>query len=126
MHRLYHLHILHYHFALCTFRTHTHTHTRPLSCTTHPLKHKNIIYIFCTIHTSSTRSRFTFLLDTDTVKIIALCTIGSDPFLYLETLCVNMFSLCECTVYVIYVCMSVRCISVYVYKLLDDLNFPRD
>src|SRR4029434_7202533 len=30
-------------------------------------------------------SLFTFLLDTDTVKIIALCTIGSDPFLYLET-----------------------------------------
>src|SRR4029434_8366203 len=26
MHRLYHLHILHYyHFALCTFQTHTHT-----------------------------------------------------------------------------------------------------
>src|SRR4029434_1168199 len=23
MHRLYHLHILHYHFALCTFQTHT-------------------------------------------------------------------------------------------------------
>src|SRR4029434_2596784 len=72
-------------------------------------------------------SLFTFLLDTDTVKIIALCTIGSDPFLYLETLCVNMFSLCVC---ICDLCMYVgevyKCISVfvYVYKLLDDLNFP--
>ena len=40
-------------------------------------------------------SILTFLLDTDTVKIIA---IGSDPFLYLETLWVNTFSLCVCTV----------------------------
>ena len=43
MHRLYHLHILHYHIALCTFITHTHTHTHtviklsaPRCCTTSP------------------------------------------------------------------------------------------
>src|SRR4029434_3268689 len=95
MHKLYHLHILHSHFALCTFQTHPPTITRSLSCTPHPHKHKNIIFFFCTIHTSSTRSLFTFHFPPghDTVKIIA---IGSDPFLYLETLYVNMFSLCVC------------------------------
>ena len=102
--------------SLCSLHfpnTHTHTSTRPLSCTTHPHKHKNIIYFFA-LSTPAAQdhfSLFTFLLDTDTVKIIALCTIGPDPFMYLETH---------------YVCMSVRFISVYVYKLLDDLNFPRD
>ena len=91
----------------------------------------NIIYFFA-LSTPAAQdhfSLFTFLLDTDTVKIIALCTIGSDPFLHLETLCVNMFSLCVC---ICDLCMYVgevyKCISVfvYVYKLLDDLNFPRD
>ena len=49
-----------------------------------------------------------------------------------DTLCENVLPMCMyiCSpyvyVYVIYVCMSMRCISVYVYKLLDDLNFPRD
>src|SRR4029434_8562656 len=75
MHRLYHLHILHYHFALCTFITHTHTSTRPLSCTTHPHKHKNIIYFFfCTIHTSCTLCT-TFLVDINTDTINAHCNI---------------------------------------------------
>src|SRR4029434_8826562 len=60
-------------FALSK-HTHTHTSTRSLSCTTHPHKHK---------------MHFHFPPRTDTVKIIALCTIGSDPFLHLETLCVN-------------------------------------
>src|SRR4029434_3945819 len=72
-----------FHFS----HTHTHTSTRPLSCTTHPHTHKNIIYFFA-LSTPAAQdhfSLFTFLLDTDTVKIIALCTIGSDPFLYLET-----------------------------------------
>ena len=72
---------------------HTHTSTRSLSCTNHPHKHKNIIFF---LHYPHQQHKITFLLDTDTVKIIALCTIGSDPFLYLETLCVNMFSLCVC------------------------------
>ena len=133
MHRLYHLHILHYHFALCTFITHTHTHTQaqdhylalPILTST-----RTLYIFFCTIHTSSTRSLFTFLLDTDTVKIIALCTIGFP--VSGNTRCENVLPMCMyiCSpyvyVYVIYVCMSVRCISVYVYKLLDDLHFPRD
>src|SRR4029434_6347531 len=59
------------------------------------------IYIasFFALSTPAAQDHFslsTFLLDTDAVTIIALCTIGSDPFLYLETLCVNMFSLCVC------------------------------
>ena len=120
--------------SLCSLHfpnTHTHTSTRSLSCTTHPHKHKNIIYFFA-LSTPAAQdhfSLFTFLLDTDTVKIIALCTIGSDPFLYLETLCVNMFSLCVC---ICDLCMYVGevykgiSVFVYVYKLLDDLNFPRD
>src|SRR4029434_10805955 len=72
--------------SLCTFQKHTHTSTRSLSCTTHPHKHKNII--FFALSTPAAQDHFslsTFLLDTDTVKIIALCTIGSDPFMYLET-----------------------------------------
>src|SRR4029434_1917583 len=65
--------------------THTHTSTRSLSCTTHPHKHKNIIYLFCT------RSLFTFLLAPTLSK-----SLHSVQFLYLDTLCVNMFSLCVC------------------------------
>ena len=53
----------------------------------------NIIFF---LHYPHQQHKITFLLDTDTVKIIALFTIGSDPFLYLETICVNMFSLCVC------------------------------
>src|SRR4029434_4064678 len=79
-------------FALSK-HTHTHTSTRSLSCTTHPHTHKNKLYF---LHYPHQQHKITFLLDTDTVKIIALSTIGSDPFLYLETLCVNMFSLCVC------------------------------
>ena len=82
--------------SLCSLHfptTHTHTSTRSLSCTTHPHKHKNIIFF---LHYPHQQHKITFLLDTDTVKIIALCTIGSDPFLYLETLGVKMFSLCVC------------------------------
>ena len=83
---------------------------------------------------TSTRTLYIFALSTpaeqdhfppghDTVKIIALCTIGSDPFLYLETLCVNMFSLCVC---ICDLCMYVGEVytCIYVYKILDDLNFP--
>src|SRR4029434_6360083 len=83
-----------------------------LSKHTHTHKHKITIF-FCTIHTSSTHRH-----------CHNHCILY--PFLYLETLCVNMFSLCVCMYSicdVLYVCMSVRCISVYVYKLLDDLNF---
>src|SRR4029434_7925827 len=119
MHRLYHLHILHYHFALCTFITHTHTHThtstRPLSCTTHPHKHKNIIYFF--LHYPHQLHKITFLLDIDTVKIIALSTIGPVSG---NTLCENVLPMCMyiCSpyvyVYMFSLCMSVRCISVYV------------
>src|SRR4029434_11174309 len=68
MHRLYHLYILHYHFALCTFQTHTHTQAQ---------EH----YLALSIHTS-TRTLYFFALstpaaqdhfppDTDTVTIIA-------------------------------------------------------
>src|SRR4029434_7383074 len=49
--------------------THTHTSTRPLSCTTHPLEHKNIYLYF--LHYPHQQHKITFLLDTDTVKIIA-------------------------------------------------------
>src|SRR4029434_9823112 len=109
---------------------HTHTHKHKITILHYPSSQAQEHYIFsCTLHTSSTRSLFTFHFppSTDTVKIIALCTIGSDPFLHLETLCVNMFSLCVCIcdlcMYVgeVYKCI---CVFVYVYKLLDDLNFP--
>src|SRR4029434_1083476 len=112
--------------SLSHFHTHTHKHKTTIL---HYPSSQAQEHFFCTLHTSSTRSLFTFLLDTDTVKIIALCTIGSDPFLYLETLCVKMFSLCVC---ICDLCMDVSevykciCVCVYVYKLLDDLNFPRD
>src|SRR4029434_7672336 len=57
------------------------------------------------LHYPHQQHKITFLLDTDTVKIIALCTIGSDPFLYLETLCENVLPMCMyiCSPYV-YVC----------------------
>src|SRR4029434_160238 len=109
MHRLYHLHILHYyHFAICTFITHTHTHTstRPLSCTTHPLKHKYIIYIFCTIHTSSTRSLSSW---TQTLSKSLHITIGSDPFpVSRKTLCGNVLPMC------MYICSPYVYVYVYV------------
>src|SRR4029434_1434562 len=74
MHRLYHLYILHYHFALCTFQTHTHTQAQ---------EH----YLALSIHTS-TRKLYFFALSTpaaqehfppghrhiDTVTIIAFST----------------------------------------------------
>src|SRR4029434_2166506 len=94
MHRLYlyHLHILHYHFALCTFITHTHTHTHKHKTTIlhYPSSQaqEHYIYIFFALSTLAAQDHFalfTCLLDTDSVKIIALCTIGSDPFMYLET-----------------------------------------
>src|SRR4029434_47595 len=55
MHRLYHLYILHYHFALCTFQTHRHTQAQEhyLALSIHTST--RTLYIFCTIHTSSTR-----------------------------------------------------------------------
>src|SRR4029434_2382752 len=94
-------------------QTHTHTRTRPLSCTPHPLKHKNIIYIFCTIHTRSTRSLSSW---TQTLSKSLHITIGFPASG--NTLCENVLSMCMyiCSpnvyVYVIYVCMSVRCICV--------------
>ena len=82
---------------LFALSNHTHTHKHKITILHYPSSQAQEHYIFFgTLHTSSTKSLFTFLLDTDTVQIIALCTIGSDLFLYLETLCVNMFSLCVC------------------------------
>src|SRR4029434_3969244 len=112
MHRFYHLHILHYHFALCTFITHTHTHKHKTTIFPYPSSQaqEHYIFFFCTIHTSCTRSLFIFLLDTDTVKIIALCTIGPVSG---NTLCENVLPMCMhiCSpyvyVYVLYVCMFV-------------------
>src|SRR4029434_9192459 len=103
-HRLYHLHILHYHFALCTFQTHTHTSTRSLSCTTHPHKHKNIIY-FCTIHTSRPRS-----LSSWTRHCQNHCTLYNRvrPFP------VSGNTLCE---YVLPMCMYMCSPYVYVYVI---------
>src|SRR4029434_9253173 len=132
MHRLYHLHILHYHFALCTFQRHTHTHKHKITILHYPSSQAQAQEHYIFLHYPHQQHKITFLtflLDTDTVKIIALCTIGSDPFLCLETLCVNMFSLCVC---ICDLCMHVGevykciCVFVYVYKLLDDLNFPLD
>src|SRR4029434_8540624 len=52
---------LHYLFSLCALQTHTHTHThtstRPLSGTTHPHKHKNIIYF---LHSPHQQHKITF------------------------------------------------------------------
>ena len=116
---------LNYHFALCTFQTHTHTQAQDHYLALPNLTRTRII-IFFVLSTPAAQDHFP---PGHTVKIIALSTIGSDPFLYLETLCVNMFSLCVC---ICDLCMYVgevyKCISVfvYVYKLLDDLNFPRD
>src|SRR4029434_4879887 len=78
MHRLYHLHILHYHFSLCTFQTHTHTHTHKHKTTIwhYPSSQAQEHYIFFALSTPAAQdhfSLFTFLLDTDTVKIMALC-----------------------------------------------------
>src|SRR4029434_728 len=74
--------------------THTHTQAQEHYLALPILTSTRTLYIF--LHSPHQQhnitfhfSLFTFLLDTDTVKIIALCTIGSDPFLYLETLCLN-------------------------------------
>src|SRR4029434_6013687 len=104
--------------------------TRSLSCTTHPHKHKNIIsprtlYIF--LHSPHQQHKITchFSLSSWTPTL----SKSLHSFLYLETLCVNMFSLCVC---ICDLCMSVRC-KVYNYKcicvccvwmLLDGLKFP--
>src|SRR4029434_4837162 len=111
-------------FALSK-HTHTHTSTRPLSCTTHPHYHKNIIYFFA-LSTPAAQdhfSLFTFLLDIDTVTIIAFCTIGSDPFLYLYTppIRVNMFSLCVCDL-CMYVCEVYKCISYWMTYISLGIN----
>src|SRR4029434_234579 len=120
MHRLYHLHILHYHFALSK---NTHTQAQDHYLALPILTSTRTLYF---LHYPHQQHKITFLLDTDTVKIIALCTIGSDPLLYLETLCVNMFSLCVCICDLCMYVGEVYTFYVYVYKLLDDLNFPRD
>src|SRR4029434_7328174 len=106
MHRLYHLHILHYHFALCTFQTHTQAQVHYLALPIHTSQ--RTLYF---LHYPHQQHKNTFLLDTDTVTIIALCTIGSDPFLSLETLRVNMFSLCICDL-CMYVGEVYKCICV--------------
>ena len=108
--------------SLCSFQTHTHTQAQDHYLALPILTSTRTLYIFW--HSPQQQHKITFhfslfFLDTNTVKIIALCTIGSGPFLYLETFCVNMFSLCVC---ICDLCMYVG----EVYKLLDDLNFPRD
>src|SRR4029434_1716836 len=96
--------------SLCSLHfpnTHTHTQAQDHYLAL-PIQEHYIF--FCTLHTSSTRSLFIFLLDTDTVKIIALCTIGPVSG---NTLCENVLPMCMhiCSpyvyVYVIYVCMFV-------------------
>src|SRR4029434_77730 len=69
LHRLNHLYILHSLFALCTNPTHTSTITLSLH---YPHKHKNTIFL----HYPHQQHKNTFLLDIDTVTIIAFCTIG--------------------------------------------------
>src|SRR4029434_3043005 len=83
-------------YIFCTitllFALSKHTHKHKITILHYPSSQAQEHYIF--LHYPPQQHKITFLLDTDTVKIIALCSIGSDPFLYLETLCVNMFSLC--------------------------------
>ena len=80
--------------SLCSLHfpnTHTHTSTRILSCTTHPHKHKNIT--FFALSTPAAQDHF----PPGHRHCQNHCTLyNSDPFLYLDTLCVNMFSLCVC------------------------------
>src|SRR4029434_8019119 len=78
---------------------HTHTHKHKITILHYPSSQAQAQEHYIFLHYPHQQHKITFLtflLDTDTVKIIALCTIGSDPFLCLETLCVNMFSLCVC------------------------------
>src|SRR4029434_694548 len=110
IHRLYHLHILHYHFALCTFQTHTHKHKITILHYPSSQAQQQTLYFFCTIHTSSTRSLSSW---TPTLSKSLHITIGSDPFpVSRKTLCGNVLPMCMyiCSpyvyvyVYVIYVC----------------------
>ena len=85
--------------SLCSLHfpnTHTHTQAQDHYLAIPILTSTRTLYI-C-LHSPHQQHKITFHFppSTDTVKIIALCTIGSDPFLHLETLCVNMFSLCVC------------------------------
>ena len=88
---------------------HTHTHKHKITILHYPSSQAQEHYIFfCTLHTSSTRSLFTFHFSLSSCQ--NHCTLHNRvrPFhVPGNTLCSPYVY-----VYVIYVCMSVRCISV--------------
>ena len=115
---------------LFSLSKHTHTHKHNITILHYPSSQAQEHYIFF-LHYPHQQPKITFHFPPGHRHCKNHCTLYNRvrPFLYLETLCVNMFSLCVCIcdlcMYVgeVYKCI---CVFVYVYKLLDDLNFPRD
>src|SRR4029434_659981 len=90
--------------------THTHTSTRPLSCTTHPHKHKHKNIIFF-LHYPHQQHKITFHFPPGRRHCQNHCTLYNRvrPFpVSVNTLCEYVLPMCM----YMYVCMSVRCISV--------------
>ena len=94
----YHLHILHYHFALCTFQTHTQAQVHYLALPILTSTRTLYIYFFA-LSTPAAQDHF----PPGHRHCQNHCTL-QQGFLYLETLCVKMFSLCVC-IYVLPMCM---------------------
>src|SRR4029434_9635266 len=115
MHRLYHTYIFCTITLLFALSKHTHTHKHKTTILHYPSSQEHYIF-FCTLHTSSTRSLFTFHFSlsswTQTLSKSLHITIGSDSYpVSINTLCGNVLTMC------MYICSRYVYVYVYVYVI---------